>query len=165
MLVSMKQKLLVVAALAVAALATIPAAAQQPPGTPVKSGRVTFTFGGKNLVFENVTGTFSQSYGFTLISLAYQKGAKGVENTHLNVSLMINAVGKVDLNQPFGNGIGIFSNGTIYTYQKGKATCTMTVSKLSPTAVEGVADCPLLAEVNGSGTSSLTGVTFSASTK
>jgi hypothetical protein len=42
--------------------------------------------------------------------------------------------------------------------------CTITVTKLTATSVEGTAECPVITEVAGSGTDFLTSVKFSAST-
>ena len=78
---------------------------------------------------------------------------------------MIQKPGVVDLNQPMGNGIGYWKGGTIFSYVKGKSQCTMTVTALTSTSVEGVADCPVINETAGEGKTSLTGVKFSASAK
>jgi hypothetical protein len=158
-----RSTLAVIGAVLVMAFA-VQAAAQAPPGTPAKSGKATFTFNGAALAYETVDGTFNQSYGYTTIGLSFTKDAKTGSSTHLSINLMVQGPGKVDLNQPFGNGIGMWWNGTIYSYEKGKSACTVTLSKVSATEVEGTADCPKLNEMNGSRTATLRNVTFSART-
>jgi hypothetical protein len=83
---------------------------------------------------------------------------------HLGISLMIQKPGPVDLNQPMGNGIGYWKAGAIYSYEKGKSQCTMTVTKLTPNTVEGTAECAVISEQGGSGKSPLTNVKFYATT-
>ena len=90
-------------------------------------------------------------------------GKPGGDN--LQVSVMIQKTGAVDLNQPMGNGIGVRKANNLYSYQKGKSKCTMTVTAVSATALEGTAECPVINELNGEGTLSLTAVKFSATTK
>jgi hypothetical protein len=78
---------------------------------------------------------------------------------------MIPKAGAVDLNQPMGNGIGLRKGSTLFSYQRGKSKCTMTVTTVSATSVEGTADCPVINEQGGGCTLSLTAVKFSATTK
>jgi len=52
---------------------------------------------------------------------------------------MIQKPGSVDLNQPTGNGIGCWTGGKIFSNEKGKSQCTMTVTKLTRATVEGTA--------------------------
>ena len=142
-----------------------PAPAQPgPPGTPVKGGQTTFTFNGAALKFEHVTGTFNQPYGYTTLGLNFSKDAKTAAGTHLSINVMVQGPGKVDLTQAFGNGIGMWWKGTIYTYEKGKSACTVVLTKVSATEVEGTAECPTLNELHGSGTASLRNVKFAART-
>ena len=77
---------------------------------------------------------------------------------------MIQKPGPVDLNQPMGNGIDYRLGGTFYTYQKGKSQCTLTVTKLTATSVEGPAECPIINEQGGDRKNSLTSVKFFATT-
>lgn len=142
-----------------------PAPAQPgPPGRPVKAGQATFTFNGAALKFEHVTGTFNQSYGSTAIGLNFSKDAKTAGGTHLSINVMVQEPGKVDLTQAFGNGIGMWWKNTIYTYEKGKSTCAVVLTKVSATEVEGTAECPTLNELHGNGTASLRSVKFVART-
>ena len=135
-----------------------------PPGKAVKSGQATFTFNGTALKFGNVTGTFNQSYGYTAIGLNFSKDAKTATGTHLSINVMVQGPGKVDLTQAFGNGIGMWWKSTIFTYEKGKSACTVVLTKVSATEVEGTAECPTLSELHGSGTASLRNVKFFART-
>ncbi len=150
--------LLLVMALAVAA-----SAQPGPPGTPAKSGTATFTFNGAAVTYGKVGGTFNQSYGYTAIGLNFSKdGNPGSD--HLSINLMVQGLGKVDLNAPFGNGIGVWKGGAIFSYEKGKSVCDVVLAKVSATEVEGTAECPTLNELNGSRTASLTHLKFSAKT-
>ena len=83
---------------------------------------------------------------------------------HLGIALMIQKPGPVDLNQPMGNGIGYWKGGAIYSYEKGKSQCTMMVTKLTPSTVEGTAECAVVNEQGGSGKNPLTTVKFFATT-
>ncbi len=147
--------------LAVVAMVAAVQAAQ--PGTPAKTGRASFTYDGTAVVFEKVTGDFNQSSGFTLANVTFWKDASQ-RGDHLTVSVMVKNAGPVDLNQPFGNGIGLWTGGKIMSYAKGKSKCTMSLAKLTPTSLEGTAECPVVNETAGAGTGSLTNVKFSAST-
>jgi hypothetical protein len=149
--------------LAVVGMVAFAAAVAAQPGVPAKTGRATFTFGGKEIVYENVSGNVMQSSGFTTATLTFSKDGKP-GGDHLTVSLMVQKPGPVDLNQRFGNGIGFWTGGKIITYEKGKSQCTMTVTRLTATSVEGTADCPVVHEMNGGPAGSLTNVKFSAST-
>ena len=40
-----------------------------------------------------------------------------------------------------GNGIGYFTGGKVFDYEKGKSPCTMNVTKLTPTLLQGNAEC------------------------
>lgn len=131
---------------------------------PVKKGQATFKFGDKQYSTDKVTGNFTQSHGFIVVTLVY-KDQKN-KNEHMNLAFMVQGPGKVDLDQAFGNGIGFWSDdGNIYAYAKGKGQCTMTLTKVTPTAVEGTAECPVLTDDKGKASKPLTGVKFSASTE
>jgi hypothetical protein len=79
---------------------------------------------------------------------------------------MYQAPGKVDLESAFSmSGIGMFSDGDVSRFTKGKSKCTITLSKASATEVEGTADCPLLHNIAGEVMPPLTGLTFSATVK
>ncbi len=149
--------------LAVVAMIAIAAAVAAQPGTPAKTGRASFTYGGKEFAFETVNGNFNQSSGFTVATVNFWKDAS-LRGDHLSVSVMVKQAGPVDLNQPFGNGIGLWTGGKIMSYQKGKSKCTMTLTKVTPTAIEGTADCPAVNEVGGATSGALGNVKFSAST-
>jgi hypothetical protein len=133
----------------------------QPGSTPVRRGTASFTFGDTALQFAKASGTFMQSAGYTVITIDFSADGKPASD-HLGISLMIQKAGPVDLNQPMGNGIGYWKGGAIYSYQKGKSQCTMTVTKLTGMMVEGTAECAVVNEQGGSGKSSLTNVKFFA---
>jgi hypothetical protein len=157
----MKVSRIVVAALLASSMTVL---AQAPPGSiPAKTGHTSFKFGDAEFTYDKVQGTFQQSYGFTVITINFSKDERPGSD-HLGISLMIQKAGPVNLNQPMGNGIGYWKGGNIYSYVKGKSQCTMTVTNLTSTSVEGVAECPVINDTFGSGTSSLTAVKFSAST-
>ena len=143
---------------------TIAAFGQGPPGSvPAKVGHASFKFGSSQFSYDKVTGDFMQSYGFSVVMLNFSKDGKPASD-HLTVSVMIQKPGAVDLNQPMGNGIGYFTGGKLFDYEKGKSQCTMNVTKLTPTSLEGNAECPVVNEKFGQGKNSLTAVKFSAST-
>jgi hypothetical protein len=52
----------------------------------------------------------------------------------------------------------------IYSFEKGKSQCSMTITKLTPSTVEGTAECAVVNEQGGSGKSPLTNVRFFATT-
>ena len=135
----------------------------QPGSTPVRSGTASFTFGDSVVKFAKASGTFTQSAGYTVIMVNFSADGKPTSD-HLGISLMIQKPGPVDLNQPMGNGIGYWKAGAIYSYEKGKSQCTMTVTKLTPSTVEGTAECAIVNQQGGSGKNSLTGVKFYATT-
>ncbi len=144
------------ALLSFAAVAT----AQGGPGKPAKAGHAALTVGQKKVEFDKVSGSFMSSGGYVVVGLTY-----GPPNAdHLAISLMVQRPSKVDLDQPFGNGIGYWKGGTIFQYEKRKSKCTLTVTKIIATEVEGTAECPVVNELNGAGVESLTGVKFSAKT-
>jgi hypothetical protein len=133
----------------------------QPGSVPAKSGRASFTFGDAQVDYRKVSGTFAQLAGYTVVTISFSKdGQPGSD--HLAISLMIQKPGPVDLNQPMGNGIGYWTGGTIFSYEKGRSQCSMTVTRLSPTTVEGTGECPAVNEQGGSGKSPLTSLKFFA---
>ncbi len=147
----------VLAAASLLGLAT--AAVAGPPGsTDLKSGSATMLVDGKQVSFDKVNGYIMESAGY-LVAPAVAFGTPAGDN--LQVSVMVKGPGKVDLSQPMGNGIAFRKGGTFFQNEKGKS-CTVTVTKISKTEIEGTADCPALKEMNGSRTLSLTGVKFSA---
>ena len=79
---------------------------------------------------------------------------------------MYQAPGKVDLDSAFSmSGIGMFSDGDVSRFTKGKSKCTITLSKATATEVEGTADCPLLHNIEGEVMPPLTNLGFSATIK
>jgi hypothetical protein len=156
-------KLFIIATVAFFAL-TMTAFNQGPPGSvPAKTGHAGFKFDNDPISYDIVKGSFMQSSGFSVIMINFSKDGKPASD-HLGISLMVQKTGPVDLNQAMGNGIGFWKGGTINSYVKGKSKCTMNVTKLTPTSVEGSAECPMINESSGTGTHSLTAVSFSAST-
>lgn len=152
--------------LAVILTLMIPAFAQKYEGVAAKSGQATFKFAGKDLAFSYVEGGFQQMQGFTLATLVFKPDLKSKDNTHLNLTLMYQASGKVDLDSAFSmSGIGMFSDGDVSRFTKGKSKCTITLSKATATEVEGTADCPLLHNIEGEVMPPLTNLKFSATIK
>jgi opacity protein-like surface antigen len=136
----------------------------QPPGSaPAKNGRASFKLGDAAFDYAKVSGFFMQAGGYTTVSLSFSKDGNPAGD-RLAIGLMIQKPGAVDMNQPMGNAIDYRAGGTFYTYQKGKSQCTVTVTKLTPTLVEGTAECAVLNEQGGSRTTALTGLKFSATT-
>ncbi len=135
----------------------------QPGGAPVKRGNASFVFGDSAVKFGKASGTFTQSAGYTVINVSFSADGKP-GGDHLGIALMIQKPGPVDLNQPMGNGIGYWKGGAIYSYEKGKSQCAMMVTKLTPSTVEGTAECAVVNEQGGSGRNSLTTVKFFATT-
>ena len=152
----------VVLAVILLAVIAFPASAQ--PGTPVKSGQASFTLGTAALTYTFATGNISESYGFKVASVTFADKAKP-NGDHITISAMIKGPGPVDLNQPMGNGIGYWKSGTIFQYTKGESQCTLTVTNITADLIEGTANCPVLNQMDGSATLSLTNVKFSATTK
>jgi hypothetical protein len=142
-----------------------PAVAQGYEGTPAKSGQAAVTFGGKGLAFTDVEGGFQQMQGFTVATLVFKQGPKA-GSTHLNLTLMYQGPGKVDLASQFSmSGLGMFADGDVARYTKGKSMCTITLTKVTATEVEGTAECPLLHNISGEKMPPLSVTRFSASTK
>ena len=153
-------------AVALALTMTWPAFTQQYDGVAVKSGQATFRFAGKDLAFSAVEGGFQQMQGFTLATLVFRPAPKSKENTHLNLTLMYQAPGKVDLDAAFSvSGLGMFADGDVARFTKGKSTCTITLTKATATEVEGTADCPLLHNIEGEVMPPVTALKFSATTR
>ena len=138
---------------------TTPAGAQGPPGTPMKSGKASLTVGGKPVAFDRVQGSINDAGGYLMAGLSFGPAT----GDNFQVSVMVKGPGKVDLGQSVGNGVGYRKGGKIFQNEKGKGACTVTLTKISRTEIEGTADCPGMKELNGSGTESLSGAKFSAS--
>jgi hypothetical protein len=162
---SMKQLALCCLAFVMMLAPPLPALAQGYEGTPAKSGQAIVIFGGEDLAFTAVEGSFQQMQGFTIATLVFKQGPK-VGSTHLNLTLMYQGPGKVDLASQFStSGLGMFADGDVARYTKGKSTCTITLTKATATEVEGTAECPLLHNISGEKMPPLSVTRFSASTK
>jgi hypothetical protein len=144
----------------------MPGLAQKFEGVPAKTGHATFTFASRGLTYGFVEGGFQQMKGFTMTTLVFRTEVKPKVNAHLNITLMYQAPGKVDLEGPYSvSGIAMFADGSVSRYTKGKSKCTITLTKATPTEVEGTADCPLLHDASGEAGTPLTNVKFYATTK
>jgi hypothetical protein len=163
----MKSRILLSLGLAGMFLAsTLPVMAQGYQGVPVKSGHVSFRYDSQDLTYNFAEGGFQQIQGFTMATLVFRSEAKPKENKHLNITLMFQAPGKVDMEGQFSmNGIGMFWSGDFSGFTKGKSKCTITLTKASSTEVEGTAECPLLHEISGEVAKPLSSVKFYATTK
>jgi hypothetical protein len=163
----MKRGVLPLLGLAVAFLAcAIPALALDYEGVPAKTGRASSRFGSQELTFNFVEGGFQQMQGFTMATLIFKPEAKFRQSMHLNLTLMYQAPGRVDLEGPFSlSGISMFLDGSASRFTKGKSKCTITLTKATPTEVEGTADCPLLHDISGEEGTPLTAAKFHATTK
>jgi len=147
-------------------LCALPVLGQKFEGTPAKTGQASFKFRSQDLAFKFVEGGFKQIQSFTMATLIFRSEPKPKLNTHLNITLMYQAPGKVDLEGSFSmSGIGMFWDGSYSGYSKGKSKCTITLTKATPTEVEGTAECPLLHDETGEVGTPLTSVKFSATTK
>lgn len=154
--------------LALGLILAVPSAvlAQEYEGVAVKSGQATAKHAGKDFIFTYAEGGFQQTSGFTIATLVFKLDAKGKANTHLNLTLMYQEPGKVDLDSRFSmSGLGMFVDGNVARFTKGKSRCAITLTKATPTQVEGAADCPLLHSISGEVMPALTVQTFSASAK
>jgi hypothetical protein len=151
-------------ATAIVLLVAFAASAAAQPGTPVKTGKATFTVGSTATAYDKVSGNLADMSGYIMATVTFASTASS-NGDHLTVSVLMKGPGAVDLNQPMGNGVGYWKGGTIYQYEKGKSQCAMTVTVLTAAAIEGTATCPVLHEQNGAGTLALTNVKFSATTK
>jgi hypothetical protein len=79
---------------------------------------------------------------------------------------MYQAPGKVDLDSAFStSGLSMFHDGDVARFTKGKSRCTITLTKATPTELEGTADCPLLHNIGGTVMPALTVQKFSAAVK
>jgi hypothetical protein len=147
-------------------ICTLAVLAQKFEGVPVKSGHVSFQFGSQELTYNFVEGGLQPIQGFTTATLVFKSEAKPKQNRHLNLTLMYQAPGKVDLEGPFSlSGLTMFWDGEASRYTKGKSKCTITLFKATPTEVEGTAECPLLHDMSGEVGTPLTHVKFYATTK
>lgn len=140
--------------------------AQKYEGVPVKSGHASFKYDSKDLTYNFVEGGFQQMQGFTMATLVFKSEPKPKENTHLNLVLMYQAPGKVDLDGSFSmSGVSMFWDGEVSRFTKGKSKCTITLTKATPTELDGTAECPVLHTMDGEVGVPLTNVKFSATTK
>lgn len=154
--------------LALAVILGLPsqAAAQKYDGAPVKAGQAAATFGGKPLTFTYAEGGLQQVSGFTMATLVFKFDAKSKPDTHLNITVMYQGPGKVDLDSAFStSGLSMFAGGDVARFTKRKSKCTITLTKASPTEVEGTADCPLLHNIAGEVMPALTVQKFSATAR
>jgi hypothetical protein len=143
-----------------------PAPAQTYEGTAVKSGQAAVKFAGKDVAFAYVEGGFQQMQGFTMATLVFRPDAKSKGEPHLNITVMYQAPGKVDLDSAFSlSGIGMFADGDVAGFTKGKSKCTITLTKATPTELEGTAECPLVHNIEGAVMPALTVQRFSASVR
>ena len=143
----------------------VPAVAQAYEGAPAKTGQASATFDGKPVAFGAVEGGFQQMQGFTIATLVFKQGPK-VGATHLNLTVMYKGPGPVDLVSAYSlSGLGMFADGDVARFTKGKSTCIITLTKATAAEVEGTADCPKLHNISGEPMPPLTGVKFSATTK
>ena len=162
----MKPAVLCCIAVALVLTMTMPASAQKFEGVAAKSGQATFTFAGKDLAFSAVEGGFQQVQSFTLATLIFKPAPKSKEDTHLNLTLMYQAPGKIDLDAAFSmSGIGMFADGDVSRFTRGKSKCTITLTTATATELEGTAECPLLHNIEGEVMPPLTKVKFSATVK
>jgi hypothetical protein len=153
---------------ALAVILALPAAAlaQKYEGTAVKSGQAAVRFADKDLAFAYVEGGFQQMQGFTMATLVFRPEAKSKGDPHLNITVMYQAPGRVDLDSAFStSGIGMFHDGDVARFTKGKSKCTITLTKATPTEVEGTAECPLLHNIQGTVMPALTVRKFAAAVK
>ena len=156
----------VLVALAVVLALPAPVLAQQYEGAAVKSGQAALRFAGKDLAFAHVEGGFQQMQGFTMATLVFKPNAKSKGDPHLNIVVMYQAPGKVDLDSAFSSsGLSMFHDGDVARFTKGKSRCTITLTKATPTELEGTADCPLLHSIGGAVMPALTVQKFSATVK
>lgn len=137
-------------------------------GTPLKSGKATFTYNGKDLTYAFVEGSLKQIKSFTTATLVFKPKQK-ISNTtddHLNITVMYNAPGKVDLDSAFSlNGISMFSGGKVSRYTKGKSKGTITLIKATAAEVEGSGDFTLMHDIAGETMPPVKNLKFSATTK
>ena len=151
-------------AIAVLVARPVPALAQAYEGTPARTGHASATFDGKPVAFGAVEGGFQQVQGFTVATFVFKQGPK-VGATHLNLTLMYQGPGPVDLNSAYSlSGLSMFTDGDVARFTKGKSTCTITLTKATAADVEGTADCPTLHNISGEPMPPLTGVKFAATT-
>lgn len=145
---------------------TTPELAQKFEGVAVKSGQATFKFAGQDLAFSVVEGGFQQIQGFTLATLVFRPDLKSKANTHLNLTLMYQAPGKVNMDSAFSaSGLAMFLDGEVARFTKGKSKCTVTLTRATATELEGTAECPLLHNIDGEVMAPLSTLKFSATTK
>jgi hypothetical protein len=154
--------------LALAALLALPAPvlAQKYEGVAVKAGQASAAFDGKALTFTYAEGGLQQVSGFTMATLVFRPDAKSTSDTHLNIVVMYEGPGKVDLDSAFStSGISMFAGGDVARFTKRKSKCAITLTKATPTEVEGTAECPLLHNIEGEVMPALTVQKFFATSK
>ncbi len=151
--------------LAVVLALPAPVLAQKYEGAAVKVGQAAATFGGQALTFTHAEGGLQQVSGFTTATLVFRPDAKN-KDKHLNIVVMYQGPGKVDLDSAFStSGISMFSGGDVARFTKRKSKCTITLTKATPTEVEGTAECPLLHNIDGDVMPALTVQRFSATAR
>lgn len=164
----MKRSSLYLVVFAVILVFTAPIAAEKYEGTPIKSGQATFKYNGKDLTYKFVEGGFQQMKGFTIATMVFKPQQK-ISNTtdnHLNITVMYQTPGKVDLDSAFSmSGISMFSGGEVSRFTKGKSKGAITLTKATPTEVEGKADFTLMHDISGKVMPSVKSLKFSAKTK
>lgn len=137
-------------------------------GTQIKSGQATFKYNGKDLTYKFVEGGFQQMKGFTIATMVFKPKQK-ISNTtddHLNITVMYQGPGKVDLDSAFSmSGISMFSGGEVSRFTKGKSKGVITLTKANATEVEGTADFTLMHDISGKVMPPVQALKFSAKTK
>lgn len=163
----MKNRVLPMFGLAVALqICTLPALAQEYEGVPAKSGHASFKFNSRDLTYNFVEGGFQQIQGFTMATLMFKSEPKPKKNMHLNLTLMYQAPGKLDLEGPYSiSGLSMFWDGEVSRYTKGKSKCTVILIKATPAELEGTVDCPVLHDMSGEVGVPLANAKFYATTK
>jgi len=152
--------------LSMVVILALPVLAQKYEGMPVKSGQATATYGGKAMTFTHAEGGLQQMSGFTTATLVFRPDAKSKGEPHLNITVMYQGPGKVDLDSAFSmSGISMFVAGDVARFTKRKSTCTVTLTKATPTELEGAVDCPVLHNIAGEVMPALTVQKFSATTR
>ena len=144
----------------------LPVIGQKYEGMPVKSGQATATYGGKAMTFTHAEGGLQQMGGFTTATLVFRPDSKSKGDPHLNITVMYQGPGKVDLDSAFSmSGISMFVAGDVARFTKRKSKCAVTLTKATPTELEGAVDCPLLHNIGGEAMAPLTVQKFAATTK
>ena len=154
--------------LAVVVILALPAPvlAQKYEGVPVKSGGAAATYGGKALTFAHAEGGLQQVSGFTMATLVFRPDAKSKGDPHLNITVIYQGPGKVDLDSAFStSGISMFAGGDVARFTRRKSKCTIMLTKATPTELEGTAECPVMHNIEGNVMPALSVQKFSANTR